>query len=628
MWIKTTEPIHSSHWGTFITTPEVTSTTAKVNCKTSIVNESDEDAIVSISTKFINTAGAITAGGELKQLIKAKKLFDFNQAVIINNPRLWSCELPALYTAVTSIYSNGKLLSIDSNSFGIRKISFDVNNGFQLNGKTVKLKGGCFHNDNGPLGAKAYDRAEERKVELLKACGYNAIRCTHNPPSNAFLEACDRLGMLVIDEAFDMWNYGKNPYDYHLYFKDWWKKDIESMVCRDRNHPSVIMWSIGNEIPERGNTEGVATAKLLGDYIKILDSTRAITSAVNGLNEDKDPYFAQLDVAGYNYAAGGDHLVGGIYAVDHKRMPERIMYGSESYPLEAFGSWMDVVDHPYVIGDFVWTAFDYIGEASIGWLGYFQKQNFYPWNLAFCGDIDICGWKRPQSYYRDALWKEGQISLFVTPPVPTFEQNPNRESWSKWHWLDAVSNWNWEGYENKPIEVNIYSSCVQVELFLNGRSQGKKPTNRFTKFIASWQVSYQPGELKAVGYNAKNKMINSAVFATAGNVVNIQMATDKKIIKANNQDLSYITVELLDAKGNRNPLAENQLKFEIEGPGTIVGVGNANPQSLESYQSSERKAWHGRCIVIVKAGKEAGEIKLKAIAEGINTAASIIINAK
>jgi beta-galactosidase len=627
VWLKTLEPIHISQWGTYITTPQVSTTTATVNCKTTVVNETGHDATISIITKLINASGAEAANTELKQAIAANQSFDFNQDAVIKNPQLWSCESPALYSAVTSIYNNNQLLTTDTNSFGIRKISFDVSNGFQLNGKTIKLKGGCFHNDNGPLGSRAYDRAEERKVELLKASGYNAIRCSHNPPSPAFLQACDRLGMLIIDEAFDMWNYGKNPYDYHLYFKDWWKKDIESMVCRDRNHPSVIMWSIGNEIPERGNAEGVATAKLLAGYVKNLDATRAITSAVNGLNEDKDPYFAQLDVAGYNYAAGGDHLKEGIYAIDHQRVPGRIMYGSESYPLEAFGSWMDVVDHPYVIGDFVWTAYDYIGEASIGWLGYFQKQNFYPWNLAFCGDIDICGWKRPQSYYRDALWKEGQISLFVTPPVPSFEQNSKRESWSKWHWLDAVSNWNWEGYENKPLEVTVYSSCTQVELFLNGKSLGKKLTDRSTRFMASWQVPYQQGVLKAVGYNAKNKMINSAILATASGAVNINLTADKKNIKANNQDLSYVTVELTDTKGIRNPLAENLVKFEIDGPGTIVGVGNANPRSLESYQASERKAWQGRCLVIVKAGKPGGEIKLKAMVDGMN-AASINIKAQ
>ena len=627
VWLNTMDPIHIKQWGTFIATPEVSNSTAAVTCKTIIENEMAQNASIKISTKFINASGIEVGKAEMKQLIGAKQSVEFRQKTVIESPQLWSCETPLLYTAVTEVYKDDKLLSISKNIFGIRKISFDVINGFQLNGKTIKLKGGCFHNDNGPLGSKAYDRAEERKVELLKASGYNAIRCSHNPPSPAFLDACDRLGMLIIDEAFDMWNYGKNPFDYHLYFKDWWKKDIEAMVSRDRNHPSVIMWSIGNEIPERGNAEGVATAKLLASYVKSLDSTRAITSAVNDLKADKDPYFAELDVAGYNYAAGGDHLVGGIYAVDHKRLPKRIMYGAESYPLEAFDSWMDVVDNPYVIGDFVWTAFDYIGEASIGWLGYFQKQNFYPWNLAFCGDIDICGWKRPQSFYRDALWKEDQISIFVTSPFPSFKQNPNRESWSKWHWLDAVSNWNWEGYENKPIEVSIYSSCTQVELFLNGKSLGKKPTDRSTKMMASWQVPYQQGVLKAVGYNAKSKMVNSAILTSAGAVANIQLDADKKVIKANNQDLSYITVELLDAKGIRNPLAENKVTFEIDGPGTIIGVGNANPQSLESYLAPERKAWHGRCMVIVKAGKSVGEIRLKALAEGMNTG-SIIISAQ
>ena len=433
--------------------------------------------------------------------------------------------------------------------------------------------------------------------------------------------------MLVIDEAFDCWNYGKNPYDYHLYFKDWWKKDIESMVCRDRNHPSVIIWSIGNEIPEAGNAEGVATAKMIADYIKNLDSTRAITSAVNNLNEGKDPYFAQLDVSGYNYAADGNHSKENVYESDHNRVPGRIMVGTESFPLEAFDSWMQVLDHPYVIGDFVWTAYDYIGEASIGWLGYFQKQNFYPWNLAFCGDIDICGWKRPQSYYRDALWKPDQISLFVTPPVPSFPLNPDKESWSKWNWFDAVSSWNWEGYENKDIQVTIYSSCKQVELFLNGKSLGKKMTNRSTEFMASWNVPYQKGELKAIGYDDINKMVNSARLVTATTPAKVQLTADRTLIKANNEDLSYITVELLDAKGNLNPLAENEIKFEIQGPGTIVGVGNANPRSLESYEAHERKAWKGRCLVIIKSGKSSGEIKLKAIAQGM-APASISINSK
>jgi beta-galactosidase len=454
---------------------------------------------------------------------------------------------------------------------------------------------------------------------LLKASGFNAIRCSHNPPSPAFLEACDRLGMLVMDEAFDCWNYGKNPYDYHLYFKEWWKKDVESMILRDRNHPSIIMWSIGNEIPERATAEGVATAKMLVDYIKTIDTTRAITSAVNDLKEDKDAYFAQLDVAGYNYAASGDSSKD-VYATDHKRVPSRIMVGTESFPLEAFDSWMKVLDHPYVIGDFVWTAYDYIGEASIGWLGYFQKQSFFSWNLAYCGDIDICGWKRPQSYYRDALWKKDQISLFVTPPVPSFPENPDKEPWSKWNWLDARNSWNWEGYENKPVEVTVYSSCPEVELFLNGKSLGKKMTDRSTKYMTSWNVPYQKGVLKAVGYDSRNKIINSAQLITASIPETIKLAADRSTIHANNQDLTYVTVELLDAKGNLNPTAENLVQFKIDGPGTIAGVGNANPVSLESYQQPQRKAWNGKCLVVIKSGTAAGTIKLTASAAGLSPA--------
>ncbi len=546
------------------------------------------------------------------------------QEIVVKNPLLWSPDSPDLYRAVTEVYADEKLTDKTETPFGIRSISFDPVNGFRLNGKTLKLKGGCVHHDNGPLGARAYDRAEERRVELLKASGFNAVRCSHNPPSPAFLDACDRLGMLVMDEAFDMWGEQKNPADYHLFFEKWWKKDVENMVLRDRNHPSVIMWSTGNEIPGRHRPDVVETSKMLGDFIRKLDPTRPVTSAVNDLKPDKDPYFATLDIAGYNYAAGGDHNQESLYAQDHKRVPDRIMAGTESYPLEAFGSWMAVTDNPYVIGDFVWTAFDYIGEASIGWRGYWQKQDFFPWNLAYCGDIDICGWKRPQSYYRDALWKDNQLSLWVTPPEPSFELNPERQSWSKWHWLDATDDWNWPGNEGKVLEVSVYSSCDQVELFLNGKSLGRKPTNRTTKFIASWQVPYQPGIVKAIGYQGKKQAAFSEL-RSASDPVQVKLTADKPEIKADGQDLSYITVELTDANGLRNPKSDDLVTFSIEGPGTIVGVGNANPVSLESYTIPQRKAWRGRCLVIVKSDPKAGPIILKATATGLKPA-SIEIN--
>jgi beta-galactosidase len=625
VWLKMTDPVHIAQWGTFVSTLDVNISSAKINVKTKVLNESDKDISIKYVIHIINKAGKEVAVNLKEQQIKAGASYEFNHNLIVNNPQLWSCESPELYTAVTEIYYDGKLAEREKIDFGIRKISFDVKNGFQLNGKTIKLKGGCFHNDNGPLGSKAYDRAEERKVELLKASGFNAIRCSHNPPSPAFLAACDRLGMLVIDEAFDCWKYGKNAFDYHLYFNDWWKKDVESMVARDRNHPSIIMWSIGNEIPERATPDGVKSAKMLVGYIKELDPARAVTSAVNNLSEDKDPYFNTLDISGYNYAVGGDSNRPRIYETDHARVPERIMVGTESYPLEAFGSWMDVVDHSYVIGDFVWTAYDYIGEASIGWLGYPQGVSFYPWNLAYCGDIDICGWKRPQSYYRDALWKDDQLSIFVTPPKPSFPLNPKIEPWSKWNWFDVVADWNWKGYENKPLTVNVYSSCQQVELFLNNKSLGKKETNRQTKFEATWDVPYQPGALVAVGYDG-DKKINTAILNTAASPVNIKLSADRTKLQADNQDLSYVTVELTDAKGNLNPRAENLVHFKIEGAGTIIGVGNANPQSVESYQKPQRKAWHGKCLVIIKSTGTPGEITLKVSGDGIKAVKTLQIH--
>jgi beta-galactosidase len=618
VWLLTLDGAHVEQWGSYITTPEVSASSAKVNIKTRVVNERDRSARISLVTRLLASDGSVVATVETKETIEAHKSFEFVQNTAIANPMLWSIESPTLYTAETTVVIDGAV-DVVTNKFGIRTLTFDVAKGFLLNGKALKLKGGCLHHDNGPLGARAFDRAEERRVELLKASGYNALRLAHNPPSPAFLDACDRLGMLVIDEAFDMWRDGKNPHDYHLFFDDWWQRDVESMIRRDRNHPSVIMWSIGNEIPNRTKTEVVKLAQELGDYIRKTEPTRPITSAVNDLREDKDPYFATLDIAGYNYAAGGDHNKESLYQFDHNRLPKRIMYGSESYPLAAFESWMDVVDHPYVIGDFVWTAFDYVGEASIGWRGYWQEQNFYPWNLAYCGDIDTCGWKRPQSYYRDALWKENQLSIFVKPPQPSFPENPNRQSWSKWHWHDVVANWSWPGHERETLAVNVYSSCDEVELFLNGKSLGKKPTNRATEFMAIWQVPYQAGTLQAKGYT-NGRQINSTELKTAAVPTRLKLTADRINIKADAHDLSYITVELLDENGVRNPVAQNLVNFSIVGDGEIIAVGNANPMSTESYQQTQRKAWQGRCLVIVKAGKRAGKIKLSASSKGLRPA--------
>ncbi|WP_343690158.1 glycoside hydrolase family 2 TIM barrel-domain containing protein [Chitinophaga sp.] len=555
-----------------ITTPRVTRQSATVAVDTDLPG----------STSIFNQKGILVA----KQPTPST-----SQQIQLSKPALWSVDTPNLYKAVTIIGTDTVITT-----FGIRTFTVDAVNGARLNNLPVKLKGGCVHHDNGPLGAKAYDRAEERKVALLKASGYNAIRCAHNPPSPAFLDACDRLGMLVVDEAFDTWKDGKNPEDYHVFFNDWWQRDLESMVNRDRNHPAVIMWSIGNEIPHREKPEVAALAHTMRQYVLQLDSTRLITCGVNGIAPDKDTFLSALDVAGYNYALDQ-------YEPDHARIPDRVIMATESFPLDAGAYWEGVIKHPWVIGDFVWTAFDYMGEASIGWLGYLQHQGFYPWNLAYCGDIDICGWKRPQSYYRDALWMPEQLSLFVHPPQPTYPLNPDKLDWSRWEWQDVTDSWNWPGNEGKPLEVVAYSSYEQVELFLNDKSLGKKAVK---DHAASWQVPYTKGTLTAVAGRKK------ATLATTGQSVRLELQADTRQLAADNQDLAYITVNLLDSAGHRNPEDSSLITFKLEGPATIAGVGNADPRSLESNQAPQRKAFHGRAMVIIKAGRTPGTIRLVA----------------
>lgn len=626
VWLKTLEPVHIAQWGTYITTPDVKAGFAKVSLKTRVNNQSGASLNVRLVTRILNPQNIESGKIETERTIDKETEYEFKSVLEIQNPKLWSVETPVLYTAVCEVFTGEKLVDKEETRFGVRSIQFDAVKGFQLNGRQMKLKGGCYHNDNGPLGSRSYDRAEERRVELLRTNGFNAVRCSHNPPAPAFLEACDRIGMLVIDEAFDMWQYPKNPYDYHLYFDKWWQKDLESMVLRDRNHPSVILWSIGNEISGMDSPEVVSTARMMADYVKKTDPTRPVIAAVNNLNPAKDPFFSALDIAGYNYGLGGDHSKKNIFAEDHQRVPSRIMIQTESYALEAFTSWMDVIDNSWLLGDFVWTAFDYIGEASIGWRGYLQEQSFFPWNLAFCGDIDICGWKRPQSFYRDALWKEDQLSVFVIPPVPSFAKNPDRMSWSKWHWHDAVADWSWKGYENQPLHVSVYSSCEEVELFLNKKSVGKKKTSRDTEFMATWDVPYQSGELRAVGYRGKQP-VSESVLQTPDEIKQLKLTADRTNIKADGQDLIYVTIELTDLKGIRDPKAENLIKFTIDGPGEIVGVGNANPVSLESYQLPQRKAWQGRCLVVIKSEEMAGKIQLKASSPGL-ISSEITINSQ
>jgi beta-galactosidase len=366
VWLTTTGPLRVALWGVAVTTPEVSPEKAGVSVAVELANEGEAVPGARVRVRLVSPEGGAVGQGEAASAVPARGAMTATVAVSVSKPKLWSPATPALYRAVVEVVAGGIVVDRVEQAFGIRKIEIDAEKGLRVNGVPLEMKGACMHHDNGPLGAAAIDRAEERRVEILKAAGYNAIRTSHNPPSPAFLDAADRLGLLVIDEAFDMWERPKNPQDYARFFKDWWAPDLAAMVRRDRNHPSVVLWSIGNEVNERADPSGLEIARRLIAGVKRDDATRMITNAICGFWDhkdrpwvDTDPAFALLDVGGYNYQWKE-------YEKDHARFPQRVMAGTESTTLEAFDYWGLVEKLPYVIGDFVWTGFDYLGESGLG----------------------------------------------------------------------------------------------------------------------------------------------------------------------------------------------------------------------------------------------------------------------
>jgi beta-galactosidase len=576
-----------------------------------------------LQSHIIDPQGSEVGSVEGSAQIGAQNNFEFESEVQVNGPQLWSPDTPHLYQVEISVVVDGKTTDTQTTTFGIRSLEFSAEKGFLLNGEPTLLKGGCVHHDNGILGAASFPRSEERKVQVHKDSGYNAIRCAHNPPAPSFLEACDRLGMMVIDEAFDCWREGKNIGDYHVAFDDWWQRDLDAMLYRDRNHPSIIAWSIGNEVMERdGSGLGYQVAAMLADRVRQVDPTRPVTAAINGSWrgdswERMHPTFATLNLGGYNYKWEQ-------YRSDHERFPQRIMMGTESFPLEAFENWNEVTQNAYVIGDFVWTSLDYLGEAGIGRVQ-FDGEKFpflggYPWHQANCGDLDLCGFKRPQSYYRDTLWHDDpRLTIVVHPNYPE-EKTPQP---TRWGWPEVWPNWNWPGPEGETFKVEVYANCEEVELFLDGSSLGRVPCDREQKFRAMFEVAYQPGTLKAVGYRA-GQPVSEKILSTVGEPAQIRLTADRNNICADGLDLSFITVDVLDSQGRSHPTADNELFFTVRGPGSILSVGNSNPVSEEAYVGNQRKVHRGRALLVVRSDQEPGEIKLRAQADGLEAAEIVI----
>ena len=621
-WLTVTDPIHVPTWGVYVTAPEVSKEKATVKIATEVRNDSGAEANLIVRARVLNSKGKMVQTGESKLHLGSNETRTAEQSVEVRSPKLWSPDSPELYSAEIEIAADGKTLDKASTRFGIRKIEVDAENGFRLNGQMLKLKGGCMHHDDGLLGSATIDRAEERRIELMKVNGFNAIRTSHNPPSPAFLDACDRLGILVIDEAFDCWNEGKNGQDYHLYFKDWAERDIASMVRRDRNHPSVVIWSIGNEIPEQFRAE--ATAKMLREAVLSHDTTRPITQAIcsdwgnvsRNWDQLSDIAFRHLDIGGYNYLP--EH-----YETDHARNPQRVMMATESYPKDFFDYWSLVEKHPYVIGDFVWTAMDYFGESGIGHSTPSNEQDSFlkpwPWFDAWCGDIDVCGFKKPQSYYRDVVWNRSQIEMMVHTPLP----DGAWERVSGWGWPDETRSWNWPGQEGKPLQVAVYSRCDRVRLELNGKVIGEKPVSAATKLTAKFDVPYQPGELRAVGL-INGKEVAATTLKTTGEPKEIRLIADRSAIRADRNDLSYVTVEVVDQNGNVVPTAVISIRFTVAGAGELAAVGSSAPNDAASFRGPLRKTYEGRCLAILRPAGDVGKITLKAEADGLKPATVVV----
>ncbi len=642
-----TDPIHVAHWGTHITTPQVSAQGATLQIKTVVENQSEAAAGITVRHEIFKgsqhpdkvaeqeiNVGTIAAGGrnESQGLIQ------------LRSPKLWSLETPHLYYAQTTILQDGKVLDSYRTEFGIRTMEFVADKGFFLNGKLVELKGVCMHSDLGPLGTAVNTRAIARQIEILKAMGCNAIRTSHNPPAPEFLEQCDRLGILVMDEAFDCWAKGKSKNDYSTLFNEWHEKDLVALVRRDRNHPSIFIWSVGNEIPEQNDLKnGPVLLKKLTSIISREDPSRPISIGASTPRSLKT-FGDGVDVFGFNYKP---HL----YEETCEKRPELPLYGSETascissrgeyfFPVldhkaKGVGGWFQVSSYdlyapgwaqkpaiefeaqdrnPSVAGEFVWTGFDYLGEPTPYNHDKTNLLNFtdpeerkkmeeemaklgknIPPRSSYFGIIDLCGFPKDRFYLYQARWR---------PELPM---------------AHILPHWNWPERIGEITPVHVYTSGDEAELFLNGKSLGRKKKGEYEYRLRWDEVEYQSGTLKVIAYK-KGKKWAEETIKTTGAAKKIGLSADRSEICADGADLSFVTVQILDEDGHLVPRTDNLVEFTLSGPGEIIAVGNGNPTSHESFQASRRKAFNGLCLVVIRSKKgETGTLRLHAKSKGLQS---------
>jgi len=653
VWLTSTPPLHVQLWGVGVATVVAADgSSASATVTVTIENGAAFASGAAATVTAVLTApdGSVAAARSAPvPPIAANASADVALAAFnVDAPELWALGAPQLYSVqLTVVDAASGAADAVNQPFGFRSISFSVDRGFELNGVPMKMYGGCVHHDNGILGSAAVDAAEWRRVAALKALGYNAIRTSHNPVSEAFLNAADKLGVLIMEEAFDTWTDGKNPDDYHLYFNEWWRADIYAMVRRDRNHPSIIMWSIGNEIGMKDSPEGIALAHNISALVRELDpgSGRAVTSAIAGLSAGDDPYISALDVAGFNYE---DHWSVDYWS-DHVRMPSRIMLGTESFPSASFQMWDSVLNDTWVLGDFIWSAIDYHGESALGSSGYntpdllacggFTPEPF-PWHISGCGDLDIALGRKPQSYYRAVLWNVSMLELLVHPPMAAGAS----EQIAVWGWEDTRASWTWPGWEGQQLSLRVYTQYPAAMLYLNGeRVAGPNTVGKGSQYTFFATIAYQPGSLTAVPCNADGSLIPGAAnvtLRTAGPPAAIVLEADFLALPADRRGLAFVRATVVDANGVTVPTASHlpaEYSYNLTavtisfaaaatpaGAGHLLAVGTGDPIDANvMVGASARSAFRGSVVAVVQPGGPPGTppapgvVRLTASADGL-----------
>ncbi|MBN1116571.1 MAG: DUF4982 domain-containing protein [Bacteroidales bacterium] len=621
VWLVKTNKIHVDQWGTYITTPEVSENSALVKIETKVRNNTSGNQLLVIETVIRDQKGKQVASISSTLEIALNSSNGIAQELKLENPALWNIEKPVLYTAESKIIIGDKLFDNYTTRFGIRHFEFDAEKGFILNGEQTKILGVCNHHDLGSLGSAVNRRAIERQLEILKGMGCNGVRTSHNPPAPELLDLCDEMGFIVMDETFDMWKKNKSPYDYAKYWDEWHETDLRDHILRDRNHPSVFIWSFGNEILEQWDTSGIRMAPELASIIHSLDTTRPLTLGCNPPSPTNNLIIpGVVDLIGYNYAQNeyekhrevfpgmpfiATETVSGLMTRGHYDMPSDSIRrwpirwdlpfttGNPDNTVSAYDNvsapwgstheetWKIMKKHDYLSGMFIWTGFDYIGEPTpYGW----------PSKSSYFGIIDLAGFPKDIYFMYKSEWTDEPV-------------------------LHIFPHWNWT--EGQEIDIIAYTNCDEVELFLNDSSLGKK-TKGEDDLKLVWRTTFIPGTIKAIGHLSDGTTLEK-ITQTAGEAAKIMLTADRSIINADSDDLSFITVDILDNENIFVPLADNMVNFTVTGPARIVGVDNGNQTSHEPFKANYRKAFNGKCLVILKSTGEAGRVTLTATSESLKS---------